>query len=412
MQVAGTSGARVYVTLMMLMITAATARFLGPDGRGVLVAASGWVTTFATFGYLSMAQPLFFRVRGREPAEWLPESVGTLMALVAVLTVLGWAVAAACFALSDGAVFRGIGPVALLFAFGALPFLLWQENGTAILLAMGELRVLNIIQVITATASLLLVVLLVGGVGFGVPGALVAVGAAPALTALLGIGFLFRRARSLRVDWKVARELVVGGIQLHAGSVGMVLATQAGILIVNQYRPPQETAFLNLAGQLLTGLLILPGAISSVAYAAIGRHGPDGAWPEHRRLLGQTLALVTAMAAAAYLLAPLAVTLVAGREFLPAVPLFRLLLPTAIASAFATVLVSQWVARGWFAAMGVYGLVLGVANVVGSLLLVPRYGVVGAVWVGLGCAAFNLAVNVGGALWVQRLWRRSLVHAS
>ena len=53
--VANTTRARVSVVVVQLLSTAITTRFLGPGGRGSLVATVAWMTTFATLGYLSMA---------------------------------------------------------------------------------------------------------------------------------------------------------------------------------------------------------------------------------------------------------------------------------------------------------------------------------------------------------------------
>lgn len=410
LQVAETSGARIYLVLVMLVSTSITARYLGPEGRGVLVAAQGWVGTFASIGYLSMAQPLFHRVSGRPAREWLPDALGALLVIVGMVTLLGWAVAAAGFWTTGGELYRRIPAGVLVAAFAALPFMLWGENGNSILLAMGKLRVLNLAQVVAGTASLVAVFLTLGVFRAGIGAALLAVAVNPLLLAVVGIVFMFREVSGVTAKWSVGKRLVADGARLHLNAIGSVLSGNATILILNHYRTPAETAYLQLAGQMLTGLSIIPAAVSSVAYTRIAREGANGAWPGHKRLLGQTLALMSVLCVVAYFLAPLGVRLIAGPEFLPTVPLFRLLLPTVILSTVAVGTVSQWVARGLFSWLAIYGVIIGVITAAAMYLLVPRYGMYGAVWVSLGTSALALVLNLVVVLWIDRQWRESVAH--
>lgn len=411
-QVAETSAARIYMVLMMLLSTALTARFLGPEGRGVLVAAQGWAATFAALGYLSMAQPLFRRVNGKPPREWLPEALGTLIAIVCVVSLLGWGMVALGFWATGGEIFRRLSPQVLAAAFVGLPFMLWGENGNSILLAMGKLRVLNGVQVLAGTTSLAAVFVALWFFRLDVAGALVALTVNPLLLAVLGIAVMWRTAGSMTVRWSTAKQLLGEGSQLHLNAVGSVLSGHATILILNYYGTAAETAYLQLASQMLIGLSIIPGAVSSVAYTLIARHGADGAWPAHKRLLWQTLGVMCALSAVAYFLAPLAVRLIAGPEFLPAVPLFRLLLPTTIVSTIAVGTVSQWVARGLFRWLAIYGMVVGVVTVAFMSLLVPRYGMYGAAWVAIATSMLALLINLAVVAWIERRWKESLAHAS
>src|SRR6266851_8991549 len=127
--VAWTSIARIYWVVANLLTAVITARLLGPSGRGVLVAATSWVTMFSTFGFLSLSQIVIFLAAGRNPEEWLPRVLGGLVRILAIVAVLGIAVAAALYAYGDGRIFNNIPPFTLLIAFCAFPFMLWIENG-------------------------------------------------------------------------------------------------------------------------------------------------------------------------------------------------------------------------------------------------------------------------------------------
>src|SRR5207247_444456 len=76
--------------------------------------------------------------------------------------------------------------------------------------------------------------------------------------------------------------------------------------------------------QMTTAMQVVPMAVVIVAYSLVAREGADGAWPEHRRLIVQTMLYAAVAAAVAYALAPTVVPLLAGRGFAPAVPRFRI----------------------------------------------------------------------------------------
>ena len=105
--------------------------------------------------------------------------------------------------------------------------------------------------------------------------------------------------------------------------------------------------------------------------------------------------------------APLVMRLVGGREFLPAVPILRLLLLTTVGAAVSHVMASQWIGRGLFLQVSATSIVCGACAVVGSLLLVPRYGAIGAAWSTVGAYALGTVINLGLALVLELRWRRA-----
>ena len=104
----------------------------------------------------------------------LPVVAGSVMALTAATTLLGWTIAAAMHLLTHGRVFQHIAPAVLVIAFAGLPFLLWMENGNSLLIVLGDLKRLNFAQAAGTTIGIVLVALAVGVWKGGVPAALAA----------------------------------------------------------------------------------------------------------------------------------------------------------------------------------------------------------------------------------------------
>src|SRR5206468_2284531 len=105
------------------------------------------------------------------------------------------------------------------------------------------------------------------------------------------------------------------------------------------------------------------------------------AWPEQRTLIWQSLVLVTLAGTVGYFVAPLVILLLAGQAFLPAVPLFRILLLGLVGMTLSAVMGSQWVGRGLFLQASLMTFAVGVLNVGANYSLMPLYGTVGAAWV-------------------------------
>jgi O-antigen/teichoic acid export membrane protein len=399
--IAWTSIARIYWVVANLLTAVITARLLGPSGRGVLVAATSWVTMFSTFGFLSLSQVVIFMAAGRKPEEWLPRVLGGLVRILSIVAVLGLAVAAALYAYDGARIFNNIPPFTLLIAFCAFPFLLWIENGYGLLMALGNLRLLNGAQVIGGTIALLLTFLAAGPLHLGVAGAVSAWVVAQAAIVAITFGYVFRRARYLPLRDNVTRELLSGGAKLHLNAIGTYLFTQANILILNHYRSPKETAYFQLAVQIFSGIQIIPMAVSTVAYSLVSKHGPDRAWPQQRRLLMEVLVLTIAVGAATYLVAPWVVPFVFGAAFRPAVPIVRIVVLSVVGSTMSMVMASQWISRGLFLQAALVTLFLGALTVLANYLVVPRFGMYGAAWVTAGTYGFSVIANGAMAIWVN-----------
>ena len=121
--------------------------------------------------------------------------------------------------------------------------------------------------------------------------------------------------------------------------------------------------------------------------------------------------MVSVVAALAYLLAPLGIRIAAGERFLPAVPLFRAVLPALLGATFSAIMASQWFGRGLFWQSAVITLAVGAGSLVCDFVLIPRYGMNGAVVSTLISYAAAVVFNGAMALWVDHRWRESTAAA-
>ncbi len=398
-----TSGARIYSLLAGVIGLVITARALGPEGRGVVATATTWALLFSTVGYLSLGQVALHRATGKPPSAWLGQTLAALLVMAGAVTLAGWCAATGLYLATDGRAYGDIPLYALVLGFATLPFLVWEQYGSSLLMALGRISVYNRAEIIGRSAGLTLIVVLVALLGAGISGALVALIVAQAMVAAAGLRYLVRKAAPrLAFDRTELREMLAGGLKLHLNAVGTFLFTSAAILIVQNVRGPAETGSFQVVAQLMTVALIIPQAASMVLYGEVARVGPDRAWPSNRTILLRLAPFMAAVAILGSLLAPTLLPLIIGEAFRDAIPVFQLLAFALVGQTFSTVMAPQWIGRGLFWQASAITVILGVCNVAACFPLVKAYGMEGAAYSLLGVSVISLLGNGAMALWVQR----------
>lgn len=402
-RVAFTSGARVYSMLMGLVTLVLTARALGPEGRGVVAAATAWAMLYFSVANLSLGQIALSRAAQRPGQEWVAGIVRSLFTVATAMTLLVWLVGAGTYVLSGGDFYSGLSGVVMLLALATVPFLIWEQYSSSLLMALGKLSVYNRAQVVGRTAGLVLVVVLLFGVGTGAASALFALLVAQFLVASAGARTLLAAARGSGREARAAlRPLLSDGAKLHLNAVGTVLFTTGSTILVARYRGPAETGHFQLAVALTGVAAIIPQAASMVLYGEVARDGPDAAWSVNRRVLLWLTGLMGMLAIAGAALAPFAIPLLVGDEFRPAVPVFQLLTIGLVGQSLSMLMAPQWIGRGLFWQVSALSLATGVATLAACLALVPRHGMYGAAWATVGVYLFSILANGGMALWVEQ----------
>jgi O-antigen/teichoic acid export membrane protein len=401
-----TAGAGLVNAGASAAVLAFTARALGPEGRGSYAAATTWVLLFSTLGSLSLGQSLIHAIAGRPAESWLPRATGTLLAIGGIIACIDYLVVWGLYGFARDEVFRHLGGSVLFVAFVALPFLIANANLPYLLFALDALPVANGAQVAGAVGFVAATLLFVGPLKLGVTGALLAFVAGGAVTTSVAGSYILRRGGRLRVDRALARRMISGSLQLHLNTVGSYLFTQSTVLILNQVRPLAETGQYQLAIQLFSLSLTVPNAMGTVAYGIVASRGADAAWPEQRTLVVRGLLLVLLALPVGYVLAPVLIRVVAGPAFSASASLFRWLLPAAIGATLSTLMASQWIGRRMFWQASTITIITGLISVALDLVLIPRYGMHGAVISTL--VTYGLAALSNGAMliWVERVAAR------
>ncbi|MHA2283477.1 MAG: lipopolysaccharide biosynthesis protein [Promethearchaeota archaeon] len=377
-----TSGAKIYGLAMSTLAFILVARLLGPEGKGIVAATYSWVGLFATIGCLSLGQVAQYKSAQKTIDNWFPNTFGALIILSPVLSIITLLTAGGLYYFTDGSIYGYLPLTALGIGFLALPFRIWEQSSTALLTALDRLRVYNKFQIIGKTGHLFSVLLLVAWLKWGVIGALLAGFIAQVTISCSGLNtFWLTTKYKLIIDWYEIKDLLKGGAKLHLNAIGAYLFNQSDILVLNHYAiQKSEVGWYQLAYQLLCLLLIVPQTASMVLYSRMSKTNPDSMWPEQKKIGFQILWLLLFVATAAYFMAPSVIPFLAGVQFHPSIRAFRWLLPAVIGMTFSIIMANQWIGRGFFGQAALITITSALVNLALNLLLIPRYGMMGAIY--------------------------------
>jgi O-antigen/teichoic acid export membrane protein len=362
-----------------------------------------WVGIFSTFGYLSLGQVALHRAASQEGDAWFSATFGALLFYAGITTLLGWAIAFMCYLPSGGRLFHGLSTANLILGFLALPFLIWEQNGSSLLMAINKLSLYNYAQIIGRTVALFLIAIFIVGLHWGVNGALLAIFIAQVIIACVGMKLLFAKSENIRLwDSQTLKGLLADGLKLHLNAIGTFLFTNANILMVQYYKGVEQTGYFQFAVQLCGILLIIPQSASMVLYTYISKSGANNAWIINKRILISLTLGMGAIAILSALVIPSIIPFVVGDKFTPSIAVFNILLLTLIGQTFSTIMAPQWICRGLFYQASLITLSVGIFSVAVNYLLIPAYGMHGAAWASVVTYTISAIINLGMAIWVNR----------
>lgn len=401
--ISGASGAKILSLGISMVSVAVTARWLGPEGRGQIVAITTWIGLVAAIAHLSLGQVALHRAAGAKDTRWLGPALGSLGLVTFAVSALGWLVLLVLWFATHGKIFGGIAPYLLVAGFAALPFYIWESYGSYLLMAMDRLSVYNRAQVAGRIASLPLLLLLLPVMALGAFGGLLAVNFGQVVTSCFGMRKLARLSETrIRPARKVLKDYLGGGVKLHFNAIGTVLFTSTEVVIIQAYLGAKDTGTYQLAQQLASMLLLIPAAAGMVIYSKVGSQGPDGFWPGHKKLMWQMMGLMLLAMVGTAVAAPLIIPLLAGKKFVASIPILQIMLLTIPGKALSQLMAPQWIGRGLFVQASLVTFGVGCLSLAGNLIFTSRFGIRGVLAVSIVTYAISLAVNLGMAFWVEK----------
>jgi O-antigen/teichoic acid export membrane protein len=352
------------------------ARLAGPAGKGDYYLLVLLPNTTMVLAQLGLPTALgFYAARGKTHGI-----VRKALVLSVTLSAFALMVVVAFLPLLRESLLRGLQPSLVIASACAIPILMIATFTSSIVIALRALRWYAAVMLTQSVASSILLVLLVGVLGLGVPGAL----AMYLMTALIGMSGLW--AGAARASAKVPqpskvtfRELFRYGLPLYPASVTMFFSYRADVFLLAVLVADASVAlgYYSMAVTLAEMVAYLPSAVSSIFLphvAAAQREDAD----RHVLTVARVTLLLTGVTALA--LAPAATILIRVLlpAFVPALPALYVLLPGVVALSVAKVVGEYISGLGLTALTSAATVFAFIVNIAANLILIPILGIVGA----------------------------------
>lgn len=397
---------RVLTAGSLLLLTVVTARYLGPEGRGLfalVVLTSGLVVALLG-GVMGSAA---YRVSNRreDPSQ---------VALQATLLALGMGGLGLLVAVTTFFVVDGQDSIWVIFLGVALPPLLIVAVLRGVFLGTNDILAVNLSDWLPVMLALTLMLAAFAALATSVEVALGAWAAAQFLT----VGWLLWRGRSWwrAIDWR--RVSIIGlwamltfGLQIGVANIVSLLDYRISLIFLERMRSLADVGIYSVSISLAQGLWLISSSVSTAVYAPVGMASHDEAIHLTARGMRHSLFIISACAAVLALLADPLLHILVGERYAGAVTPLRILLPGMAFYAPAAVYATFFTNR-----LGKPQLSLAIATislVVNLALTPPLIATMGINGAALATtAAFTFASLAGMVLfhrYTQTPWTRMLI---
>jgi O-antigen/teichoic acid export membrane protein len=369
-----------FITRMAIMVigfasSIVTARYLGPEGKGVLVVLmtiTGVAVQFGNFGL--HASNTYFVAKEKER---LPRIVGNTLwpsliggSIVSLIT-LG-------ILYFNQNLVAGIPLPLLMIALFSIPFSLFFMLGENILLGIQKIKAYNVFELtkrlVTFLAVSVLLVLLSQGVG-----------AVIATTTLSAIVFSFLLMKNLLsvggkffvFDPILFKKMIRYGLKAYLAALFIFLVIRFDMLMVNYFLGAGDAGVYSISVQVADLLYMLPVTIGMILFPKVSGM-KEGKWEFTKKTAWVTSGIMFIICSMAALLARPFIVLLYGDAFAGAVGALWWLLPGIYLLSINTIYMNFFAGKGMPIIVVISPLLALAANFILNIYFIPVLGINGA----------------------------------
>jgi O-antigen/teichoic acid export membrane protein len=382
--VVGTLMTRVAVLTAGVATGIITARCLGPDGQGIYALVMLLPTLIVALTHTGIGRSITYHTAKR--IYPLANLLGTILVSTLALAIASVLVGLGTIGLLRHSCLHGVPAGLLLLSLALIPLeLLYSQSLNGVLLGKHKIGLYNAGALFHSLSQLTFViiflVLLKGGTLAAFLAALLSLATTTAV-----VGVLMYRLRggvriSLRFDRVVACLLFHYGWKVQSNSLCALLHLKIDRILLNWLLNPLAVGWYSVSVGITEGLWLLSEAVSTVLYPRLASTMDDQATRRLTPLLVRSTLALTGLAALliAFVSRPL-VVLLYSEAYRASVEPLQVLLIGVVAVSAERILSNDIFARGkpMMNTVGTFAALL--ANVAGNLILIPRYGILGAAW--------------------------------
>lgn len=371
---------KVVAFMLSFATTIVISRILGRDGKGAYVnvmLVPGLLGAIGVFGLPNAIN--YFSARGTSPRGLLGAGVAFTAILSAILIPLLW------FSLpwTQTSVFSDaakVYPDQLRVVLAVIPAALLSSFGMAVLYGRQQVRTYSTILIGQGVITFTLSTILVAVFRFGVPGAVAASIAVTWLLAIADVVAVGRLSRREPGGKRVSfRGLTGYGLRIYPASITGYFNYRIDIMLMPILMAGNAGALglYSMAVTMAELIFYIPDSVTMVFLPRIAGLSKEDADALVGRVSRLTVLLTGAVALCLIPAAFIGIHLVLP-AFSDCLPAFYVLLPAVMSLSLSKVMTSYIAGRGRPGLISVGSAIAVAANIGANLILIPRYGIVGA----------------------------------
>ena len=348
-------------------------RVLGPEGRGIY----GMVMTiimlalnFGLFGFAGANTFLISRDKIHSKAlgvqSLIVGLVGAFIVMIIVVVVNAY----------WPKVLGDLDSTLLWVTIAMVPLYLWGSSFSSAYLGRGKIVIYMMFEMGQRAIFMVVAVVAFGFLSWDMNSYMIAVLVALGIMISLYVGWYFKSSPDgPTFNSKMFSAALGYGTRSYVASVVTFAVLRSGIFFVNYYMGTAQAGLFSVAQQMAELLVIVPSVIGTILFSRIA--GGDS-----KELTARVIRTATVIFLPLFLFLAMfrniLVTLLFGAEFLPAAHVFLIFLPGTFFLGLEVLIVSDIQGRGYPWAAALAWIPILIMNVIGYMILIPRFGIDGA----------------------------------
>lgn len=371
------------------------ARILNPEGRGIYALAVFLPAFLMYFSNLGIGLSATFYIASGKYAPKIVIGNSLLCVFVHSIFAIFIGLMIICFFREQ--LFAGVAVKFLLLALLIVPSQLYLSFILPILLGMQRIREYNFLQVLRYVFLFGLVIIFLVGLDAGVTGAIIVEALAAYITCIVVFVIVSREIKgiSFKIDKGYLKDAYQYGGKLYTGFMLNFLSRRFNLILINLFMSPIMVGFFGLASSLSEKVWLIADAIGTVLFPKIASAKDNEKKKVFTPLIFKTtLLIVVVICVFLYALGEWLIVFLYSPSFFESVRPFRFLLLGVVAASGWRILENDLRGREKPGLITCIMAVSLVVNILLNILLIPRYGMMGAAWASVVSVIASLIISV------------------
>lgn len=352
-----------------------TARYIGPEGNGIIAALLVYPSLFMTIGSLGIRQSTtYFLGKGNYSEQDIKTAITQIWFFTTLVSLL------VSFMLMHYLSESGSNLLLVILALLPIPFSLFNTYNSGIFLGKNDIKTFNKINWIPSLIGFIGTTAFVIAWEFGIAGAMMAaIGGPLFMSAILLFKNKFINAFSFRFNWTIIKSMLSLGIVYAFSLLIINLNYKVDIILLDKLSSPFELGIYSKGSGITQYLWQIPMLLSTIVFARSAVSKNDIQF-SHKvaQLLRISLIIIGVASLFLLIFSELVIVGMYGEAFRESISVLNFLLPGVLILTLFKVMNMDLAGKGkpWIAMKAmVPALIL---NIILNIIFIPKFGAKGA----------------------------------